>query len=53
MCRSASYTPQPLVANLEFIQPNSNLFWNYNGPVLGGYYTTDAMTPTPCPIGTF
>lgn len=44
LCRSGAFSPRPLIEGLDYIQAGSNQFLSYNGPVMGGYYTS-AATP--------
>lgn len=54
LCRSGAFSPKPLIDGLEFIQPGSNQFNNYNGPVLGGYIADpDTFEAVACTLGTW
>jgi hypothetical protein len=53
LCRTGAWSPKPLISGLEFIQVGSNAFYNYNGPVLGGYYSEALGVATACAVGTF
>jgi hypothetical protein len=37
LCRAGAFSPRPLIDGLAYIQPGSNFFLSYNGPVMGGY----------------
>jgi hypothetical protein len=55
LCRSAAFSPRPLVDGLAFIQAGSNRFSTYNGPVTSGWIATGniPIDVTACPVGTW
>lgn len=53
LCRSGSWSPRPVIREIEFIEEGSIDFDNYNGPATPGYYATDLGVAVACPVAEY